>query len=181
VTREQDFRILNDPRSDEGDVIEAAKRLIELEGDRTRVALEESLASAESENGRKMAAWALGFLGDPEAARALVEKLADDTEHEEVRCYAAEAIGHLLQGAPRDALVVAALGRALEDSSPAIRFWTLFAFGNIGSAADIATLEAHLEDDREIPGWQTVGSEAAWAIEQIRAREGPEVEHPGAE
>jgi hypothetical protein len=38
--RHRDLRIIRDPRSEEAEVIEAAKRLIEFEGDQTRRAIE---------------------------------------------------------------------------------------------------------------------------------------------
>ena len=77
------------------------------------------------------AIYALGFADDESVAAAvLVEILGDRNENEECRAHAAEALGHL-----REPRTVATMKRILlEDDSPRVKRWCVYALAEIGGA-----------------------------------------------
>jgi HEAT repeat protein len=153
---------------------EAAKELSSFDDEITRRRLERLLTSRRSEGARAAAAYVLGFLGDAEAADALAARLADRDESTEVRAYAAEALGHLLQGAPVLAGIRTVITAGLRDPEPSVRFWCSFAAGVLG------LLEARPQltrmagaDEAVVEGWWTVGKEAEWALRVLAGEEDP--------
>lgn len=161
-------------RGDERARWEAAKELSSFQDGTTRRKLERLLASRRHERARAAAAYVLGFLGDAEAADALAGRLADTGESTEVRAYAAEALGHLLQGEPVLAGIRTVITAGLRDRDPAVRFWCAFAAGVLG------LLEARPQltrlagaDDAVVDGWWSVGEEAQWALRVLAGEEDP--------
>jgi HEAT repeat protein len=143
----------------------AARQLSGPLGRGMREPLERALVEAEKPSGRAAAAYVLGFLGDAGAADALAARLVDVREDPEVRAYAAEALGHLLQLAPVLANVRTAVARGLRDPAPDVRFWSAFAAANLELRETRPLLERLAEtDDARIEGWWTVSEEAQWAL-----------------
>jgi HEAT repeat protein len=140
----------------------------------TRKKLERLLASRRDDSARAAAAYVLGFLGDAEAADALAARLADPEESTDVRAYAAEALGHLLQGAPVLAAIRTTITAGLRDPSPPVRFWCGFASGVLGlveARPQLTRLAA--DDDAVVEGWWSVGEEAEWALRVLAGEEDP--------
>ncbi len=161
-------------RGDERARWKAAKELSSFDDEITRKKLERLLASRRDDTARAAAAYVLGFLCDPEAADVLAARLADTGESTEVRAYAAEALGHLLQGAPVLAGVRTVITAGLRDPAPAVRFWCAFAAGVLG------LLEARPQltrlagaDDAAVEGWWSVGEEAQWALRVLAGEDPP--------
>jgi HEAT repeat protein len=161
-------------RGDERARWEAAKELSSFDDEVTRRKLERLLASRSGEKARAAAAYVLGFLGDAEAADALVARLADPEERTEVRAYAAEALGHLLQGAPVLAGIRIVITAGLRDPEPSVRFWCAFAAGVLGLVEARPQLSRMAgADDAVVEGWWTVGEEAEWALRVLAGEEDP--------
>jgi HEAT repeat protein len=153
---------------------EAAKELSSFDDEFTRRKLERLLASRARDNARVAAAYVLGFLGHAEAADALAARLADPAESAEVRGYAAEALGHLLQGVPVLAEIRTVITAGLRDPEPRVRFWCAFAAGVLGlleARPQLSRLAA--ADDAPVPGWWSVGEEAEWALRVLAGEEDP--------
>jgi HEAT repeat protein len=153
---------------------EAAKELSSFGDEITRRRLERLLSSRRDERARSAAAYVLGFLGDAAAAGALAARVADAEESTDVRAYAAEALGHLLQGVPVLAGTRTAIAVGLRDREPSVRFWCAFAAGVLG------LLEARPQltrmagaDDAIVEGWWTVAEEAEWALRVLAGEEDP--------
>jgi HEAT repeat protein len=160
-------------RGDELDRWEAAKELSSFDDEITRRRLERLLASRRDESARAAAAYVLGFLGNHEAADALAARLADIDESTEVRAYAAEALGHLLQGAPVLAGIRTVIAAGLRDPAPAVRFWCAFAAGVLGLLEARPQLTRLGDDDAVVAGWWSVGEEAEWALRVLAGEEDP--------
>jgi HEAT repeat protein len=137
--------------------------------------LQRVLERGDSEEARGAAAYVLGFCGQVELAPALARVLSDRTESATVRAYAAEALGHLLQGADLVlAEVRAAILAGLRGPEPQVRFWSAFAAGVLG----LQETRTHLvyladTDGAEIDGWWSVAEEAEWALRVLNGEEDP--------
>ena len=115
-------------------------------------------------NKRVAAAYALGATQLPGAAGALIEAVSDTAQHPAARGQAAEALANM--GA-RQALPV--LLQALHHPAVEVRFWAVSGVGALGGPEVIPELERPSSDSEELPGWWSVGEEAADMIEQIRS------------
>jgi HEAT repeat protein len=152
----------------------AAKELSSFHDEVTRKKLERLLASRRDDSARAAAAYVLGFLGDRAAADALAARLADPEESTDVRAYAAEALGHLLQGTPVLAGIRTTITAGLRDPDPPVRFWCAFAAGVLGlveARPQLTRLAA--DDDAAVEGWWSVGEEAEWALRVLAGEEDP--------
>jgi HEAT repeat protein len=161
-------------RGDERSRWAAAKELTSLGDESTRKQLERLLRSRRDEQARASAAYVLGFLGDPEAADALAAALADPEESGDVRAYAAEALGHLLQGTPVLAGIRIPIAAGLRDPAPEVRFWCAFAAGVLGlieARPQLTRLAG--ADEAVVEGWWSVGEEAEWALRVLAGEEDP--------
>ena len=153
---------------------EAAREISTLEGETTRLRLVRLLEHGREEQSRAAAAYALGFLGDLKAVDPLVQTLSDLGESTEVRAYAAEALGHLLQEKPVLADARLAITTGLRDPSPQVRFWCAFSAGVLELAESRLQLEQMAaSDDALVEGWWSVGEEAAWALRVLAGEEDP--------
>jgi HEAT repeat protein len=151
----------------------AARALSGAGGRRLRERLEQMLAEEDSAQGRAAAAYVLGFLGEPDAAGALARALGDVHEEDEVRAYAAEALGHLLQGSTVLAPVRTQIARGLRDHSPDVRFWSAFAAAVLDLRESRWLLERLVDDPARVDGWWSVGEEAEWALRVLAGEEDP--------
>lgn len=152
---------------------EAAKALCNLDSPSNRSNLARVLADHPEPEVRKVAAYVLGFMAGPvrrSEVDLLVGKLLDGSEDLDVRCYSAEALGHMLVGHSHNRHARPALTKSLRDPLPEIRFWAAFALGSIGRRDEIRALERLTADEAVVPGWWSVGREATEAIEHIESR-----------
>ena len=160
-------------RGNESSRWEAAREVSTLKGESTRLRLVR-LLSGGGEESRAAAAYALGFLGDLKAVDPLVETLGNLEESTEVRAYAAEALGHLLQEKPVLADARLAITSGLRDRSREVRFWCAFSAGVLGLAESRPQLEQMAaSDDALVEGWWSVGEEATWALRVLAGEEDP--------
>jgi HEAT repeat protein len=92
-----------------------------------------------------------------QAIPALISVVGDPNRPARVRAEAAESLGCL--GDPR---AIPVLLFALEDESPELRFWAVFALGRFGKTDDRVApgLQSVLTDRGVAPGWWSVGQEA---------------------
>jgi hypothetical protein len=123
--------LLNDPKQREGAIIELGN----LRDDRAIDPLARILTTPDNSHAfayrpRKLAAEALGKIGDPRALPALF--IASDDIHLLVRQAVAEALGKI-----GDASAVPILMRLLKDEAVEIRQTVAIALGELGKSADI--------------------------------------------
>jgi HEAT repeat protein len=154
---------------------EAAKALAEVDSASNRAKLVRLIRDHPEPGVRTAAAYTLGFAGggSPDEVDALVGRLEDSEEAVDVRCHAAEALGHMVD--PGDSVrdrAIPPLRQALGDDTPEMRFWAAFALGNIGGLSETSALEGLTTDETEIPGWWSIGKEASDSLERIRQRAG---------
>ncbi|MCH7711830.1 MAG: HEAT repeat domain-containing protein [Proteobacteria bacterium] len=124
---------------------------------------------------REAAGYALSFLMAYGYSRPVLEAyldvLNDENEAPAVRAQVCEGLNYIDWGDRRRRLarrVIASLLRALGDASPEVRFWACFAIGKYGVRRALPALKALAEKDKTlVPGWWTVGEEAADAITTI--------------
>jgi HEAT repeat protein len=111
---------------------------------------------ASSDPDRSQAA-AYHLSGNTQAIPALISVVGDPDRPAQVRAEAAESLGCL--GDPR---AIAVLLFALEEESPKLRFWAVFALGRFSKTDDRVQpgLRAVLTDRGVAPGWWSVGQEA---------------------
>jgi hypothetical protein len=103
------------------------------------------------------AAYYLRANTNAQAIPALISVVGDSNRPARVRAEAAESLGCL--GDPR---AIPVLLLALEDESPELRFWAVFALGRFGKTDDWVSpgLQSVLTDQGVPPGWWSVGQEA---------------------
>jgi HEAT repeat protein len=119
---------------------------------------------------RVVAAYALGFFHDRRAAKPLIHVLRNRRASPRLRGQAAETLGYLFMSRA-DRLAFSALREGIEDPSPEVRFWSVFALGQMGNPKAIQALtKISREDKVTLPGWWSVAKEAKAAIRQIRKR-----------
>lgn len=113
--------------------------------------------------------YALGLLGDERALEPLLLVLRGTGEQAQTRAMAAEALADLRLARAIDPLIA-----ALSDPEPQVRFFTVFALGEIGDERALPELlrlaEGEHADHTVVPGYSSVAEEAARAINAIRAR-----------
>lgn len=121
------------------------------------------LTESEDAGSRKIAAYALGCLGDQKASQALCTVLADISEAPDVRGQAAEALGYLLDPATFECLV-----KGTSDAEPEVRFWSVFALGQLRDARARNLLERiESTDNGLVEGWGTIAEEAREALAHL--------------
>jgi len=128
----------------------------------SRRAVRPLIAALEDDNPerREAAAYALGNLDDKRAVEPLLRTLADPGQDVRVRAQAAESLGYLM-----DERAVEPLIATLRDPAPEVRFWSAFAHGWLRDRRALPALRRlAAEDAAEVPGWWSVGKEAADTI-----------------
>lgn len=134
---------------------------------------------------RYEAAYALSHWYEPRAAKALLDALSDPRESARLRGQCAEGLGLVLECAPARARAVraravAALLRAVQDADAELRFWSVYALGNLRAREARATLERLAAEDRAVcPNMWRVGEEAADALQFWDTGVWPEARVPG--
>lgn len=157
---------------------EAAKALSAVKDKRALRRVERLLEGDGDEEARAAAAYVLGFNGASDASELLVRRLADPDESLVVRAYAAEGLGHQLQGEPVLAEIRATIVLCLRDPEPQVRFWSAFAAGVLDLQESRPQLERLKADEASIEGWWTVGEEAEWALRCLDGEEEPPLPQP---
>ncbi|MFN7960718.1 MAG: HEAT repeat domain-containing protein [Thermoanaerobaculia bacterium] len=115
---------------------------------------------------RKMAAYALGRVGSASSTAALIAVLGESLEEPGLRGQVAESLGYI-----GDLSVVPELERAAVDSSSEVRFWAVFALGQLKPESSLPLLELIASSDTaKLEGWGTVSEEARLALEAIQAK-----------
>jgi HEAT repeat protein len=117
-----------------------------------------------------------------EVAETLLGVLGDVSRAESIRGRAAEALAEHLEFVqstdPRRHPAETQLIEMLTDASAVVRFWSAFALGTLRSTAALPHLRALAGDNTAVPGWWTVGEEAADSIDWIEGREPRERDKP---
>lgn len=115
---------------------------------------------------RKAAAYALSFVRDRRAARALLGAFRNKQETPSVRGQAAEGLGnHRHRPAFWD------LVKGLNDASPEVRFWSTFALGELGDPRALPYLQNIAKRDKsKLRGWWSIRKEASNMIKSIQMR-----------
>jgi HEAT repeat protein len=101
--------------------------------------------------------------------------LVDATRPGPVRGQVAEAVAEQLEFSdhldPARMDTEARLIDMLDDPSALVRFWCAFGLGKLRTTAAVPLLRKLKTDTTSVPGWWTVGEEAADAIETIEGRQ----------
>jgi hypothetical protein len=138
-------------------------------------------ASSADDVSVEVAVWTLSFSTIPK--RRLHEvivrllDIADDAARVAlIRGQAAEGVGNLMECTKQATLKRTAtlrLVHLLTDATPEVRFWSAFSLGKLRARSGRAALRRLATDDAVVPGWWTVGGEAADALDKIDGREPP--------
>jgi HEAT repeat protein len=153
-------------------VNEAAIALSQLRAKASVRPLIRALSKGAAAGNRSSAAWTLGTLRTKAALSALLKVLTKRDESPQVRAEAADALGGV-----GDRKAFPELVEALGDPEPQVRFWAAYALGNLGDRRAIPHLKRLLSDTTVVPGWWSIGKEAADAIETITTNN-PDDSHP---
>ncbi|WAS94270.1 HEAT repeat domain-containing protein [Nannocystis punicea] len=145
----------------------AALSLGELGGEQAMERLIQCLEADPDADVRWFAAHGLGEIGDKRAFVALRTVLRRSEEDPRVRGMAAEALAYI-----GDRRGVGELVKVLGDPSPELRYWVVFALGQIGNASLIPKLLPMLEDHASTPEFGSVADEVAATIEILKEKEG---------
>jgi HEAT repeat protein len=146
-------------------ILEAAKRLESLNLDITSGLLA-LLGAADRAETRAAAAYVLGFARCTIARPDLEERVRDRWEEPNVRGHAAEALGYI--GHPGS---IPSLVDALDDDHDCVRYWCIFALGQIGDREGLGVLTGLVDQlgEAECDG-RSLRQEAIDAITEIRRR-----------
>jgi HEAT repeat protein len=126
----------------------------------------QALRDGSAPDERAWAAYALGLIRDERACAPLLEAFRNTEEDPKVRGDAAEALAYLFAYE-----AVPALREALAQSSVPVRFWAMFALGQLAGPDVIPDLERiAATDDAIMPGYWSLRKEALDMIESIRGR-----------
>ncbi|MGH6932158.1 MAG: HEAT repeat domain-containing protein [Dongiaceae bacterium] len=129
---------------------------------------------------RAMLLYAISHNRDEAAFDALREILADSSEPPPIRGQCAEGLAYLLwptdRRRARYKAAIRTLISALDDPSPIVRFWAVFALGSGGIVAVLPKLRRMAKNDRaKVAGWWLVSEESADAIIAIETGLWPDV------
>jgi HEAT repeats len=111
--------------------MEAAKRIIGLRSGFDPALLGEIASNKAYRKWSRIAAiYATGFLRHRSSGRHLIKILEDTSEHNQLRCHSAEALGNL-----RDPRAVESLARILKrKGDPVLASWCIYALSEIGTS-----------------------------------------------
>lgn len=105
-----------------------------------------------------------------QVTQTLISVLSNERESPKVRGQAAEALAN--RG---DHQALFPLQTALDDASVEVRFWAVFALGQLGDPYALTALERVAATDQAVlPGWWSISKEARDAIQQIQERQSDE-------
>lgn len=134
------------------------------------------MAARNSPELREAAVYGLSWCRSKPPVRSLLLRVFEDPrEGPRVRGQAAEGLGPYVQNqSPRRKLqrrhlrLVRALVRGLDDPSPDVRLWSIFALAHPQNAWLLPKLAEMANDQAMVPGWWTVRQEALWAANWIQ-------------
>jgi HEAT repeat protein len=144
---------------------EAAKALRTIGNPRSAPALIEVLVADAPAVARQASAYALGMFRQAEVENALSAVLTDQRERPDVRAACAEALGH---GHFQEAF--SALATATTDSSPEVRYWSLYALGELGDPAALPVVAARMRDPDRTSVGDSIAEEATRVHELLIER-----------
>jgi HEAT repeat protein len=135
---------------------------------------------------RQMLLYAIAHSHDERALDTLSRLLADRGETPDIRGQCAEGLAYILLPMDRRRsgykAAIRTLMDALDDPSPIVRFWSIFALGSAGARPALPKLRALARSDRaRVEGWWRVKDEAADAIEALETGNWPDRERRPAE
>jgi hypothetical protein len=138
-------------------------------------------ASSADDVSVEVAVWTLSFSTIPkrrlhEVILRLLDLADDASRAARIRGQAAEGVGNLMEFTKQATLERTAtlrLVRLLADASPEVRFWSAFSLGKLQAKSARAALRRMTSDETVVPGWWSVGGEAADALDRIDGREPP--------
>jgi HEAT repeat protein len=143
---------------------EAARSLGTFGDDRAVPHLISALLRDNDNYVRMYTAYSLGLLGTSEGSKALMKALENENEDPGVRGMAAESLGNLRYKDAADLLI-----EGLRDKTVEVRFWCIFALGEMGEVRALAQLERLAKTDPEsLEGWGSIREEALAAIRLIK-------------
>lgn len=149
---------------------ETAKSIIALNIKQAIPMLKKTLFDDPSDEKRAASAYMLGRLSDSGSGNDLLEVVLNKKEIQKIRGYAAESLGVLREKNAVNSLLI-----ALYESNDELRFWIIYALGQIGDPAAIPDLEGIAKgEDIIIPGWGSIKEEVKLAIDNIKENRGEE-------
>jgi HEAT repeat protein len=125
--------------------------------------------------------YAISHSIDQRAWQTLLAVFSDGREPPAIRGQAAEGIAYLSFAANKHGRnyrhAVNMLTAALDDPSPVVRFWAIFALGSAGARSALPKLRALARSDRAyVEGWWRVKDEAADVVEALETGNWPDRE-----
>lgn len=171
--------LLEELRSPDPGVSSSAAWVLDHLGGRLMVrGCQEILRSEAPVTARENAAYLLINAFDRTATPDLIAVLSNRNDAPRVRAQAAETLGMLYQLRDRRKFAfrktAEALMSVLDDPSPEVRFWTVFALGVMRCRKALAQIEHLAATDFALcPGWWTVAEEAEDMAYTIRHRRPP--------
>lgn len=142
---------------------EAANALVRIGSKRAVASLVTLLRSSAPLPRRAAAAYALGYLGG-QSGNALDDVLGDRRQPASLRARCAEALGVMRWRAALESLM-----SATYDPSPEVRFWSIYALGELGDPMARSTVAARLHDAEEVATLGSIGAEATRVLEWLDA------------
>jgi len=167
--------VLRDEKASQGPVAEAGTGLCVLRSKRYLKPIIKVLRHGATVDHRQAAAYALRGYSGREACLALAEKVADESEDEEVRGCAAESLGEVAGLEKKGTRLYEHAGKvlldAIKDPSCVLRFWAAFAISSMGYRRALPALRKLAQSDRRlVPGLWYVHEEAQDAIAWLEGR-----------
>ena len=146
------------------DAFEAAKAIWNDSDKRLERGLLLTLSNGQRPLNRAAAAYAMQLIMTPSTIRALERSVSDQSEHPKVRGYAAEALAHAHRKQSHDVML-----KNVNDRSKIVRFWCLFALGQMAEGRAIPVLkQLAATDHRFVRGFHSVAQEALDSLRDIQ-------------
>jgi HEAT repeat protein len=144
---------------------EAAKAIRNIGSHAAIIPLIDLLSSDGTVEARTASAYALAGFRHLAVERHLSTVLANSGEPAEIRAACAEALGDGNFEGAFDVLV-----SSTSDSSPDVRFWSLYALGELGLPEALQTVGSHIPDDARTSSGQLISAEASRVYEILAHR-----------
>lgn len=166
----RDERVLNELLSvierDDPIAFEAAKA-IRIIGSQAAIKPLIGLLTSDCPTGTRTAsAYALGGFHTIEVEQRLCDVLGNIHEPPEIRAACAEALGYGNFEGAFDVLV-----SSTADLSPDVRFWSLYALGELGLPGALQTVSSHLHDDARTSTGDLISAQATLVYEMLAQRQ----------
>lgn len=146
-----------------GVIWESAKGLISQEARQFISMFLETAKNSGHIDRRRAAVYILGNLSVRKSVPILVSLLLNKSEDEGLRGEAAEALGNIMDHRAIDPLI-----QTLDDDSVEVRFWSIFALGQLDAKKALPRLRKIARIDKAtLRGWWSIKKEAIDAINNI--------------